>query len=437
MPILYLANTTASYNGSTSATTHSLTINKPTGTAIGDVLLVLISGAEDDGTSRPLSQEVSFSGFTKVTEAGIFSTTRTRRSWVYVKPITSSSEPSSYTFTVTYSSGGVMNMAGIAARFSGIDLLSPVNANSSFDGDTPANTTITFNSVTTTAANTMLAMMGYVRRNLTTTFNDGTKITDVSQAGTATAGGGITSFMGYLVQDPIQASGNKTATYSGGTARENDALIVALNPASNGIYVVGQSNNTIYANSSNVTILGSGLGSGAYAKLVYANQEILMVDYVANSTQPYFFSPSLADVFASRIQFTDSANLQILNAQSGIVATKIVSFQPPTTKTVHNVTDISEILNDGSIYYGQSPAITVNDQIVFDSKSSLTYNVSLDSQGFITIDSLNTDANDSFTYRVYESTAQVWGTEGTITFIGESGAAPYFSNKIKMYIRVV
>lgn len=434
MPILYLANTTASYNGSTSATTHSLTINKPTGTTVGDVLLVLISGAEDDGTGRPLSQEVSFSGFTKVTEARSFSTSGTRRSWVYVKPITSSAEPSSYTFTVNYSTGGVMNMAGVAARFSGVDLLSPVNANSVFDSETTS-TTVTFNGVTTTAANTMLAMMGYVRRNLTTTFNDGTKIADASQVGTAAAGGGITSFMGYLVQDPIGASGNKTATISGGTARENDALIVALNPASNGIYVVGQSNNTIYANSSNVTILGSGLGSGAFAKLVYANQEILMVDYVANSTQPYFTSPSLTDVFASRIQFTDSANLQILNAQSGIVATKIVSFQPPTTKAVHNVTDISEAGNTGSIYYGQSPAITVGDQIVFDSKSSLTYNVSLDSQGYITIDSLNTDANDSFTYRVYESSAQVWGTEGTITFIGESGAAPYFSKKIKMYIR--
>jgi hypothetical protein len=209
-----------------------------------------------------------------------------------------------------------------------------------------------------------------------------------------------------------------------------------LNPLINLVNV----DNTIYANSSNVTIFGQDLANGVYAKLVYANQEILMVDYVTSNTQPYFFSPSLADVFASRVQFTNSANLQILNAQSGIVATKIVSFQPPLTKTVHNVTDVSQASNVGSIYYGQSPnEITVGDQIVFDSKSSLTYNVSLDSQGFITIDSLNTDANDSFTYRVYESTAQVWGSEGTITFIGEpvSPAGPtYFSKKIKMKMRV-
>lgn len=200
------------------------------------------------------------------------------------------------------------------------------------------------------------------------------------------------------------------------------------------------SNNTIYANSSNVVVTGTSLTDGVYAKLVYANQEIAMLSYTANSTQPYFTSPSLANVFSSGIQFTDSANLQILNATSSIIATKIVSFQPPTTKTVHNVTDVSQASNVGSIYYGQSPnEITVGDQIVFDSKSSLTYNVSLDSQGFITIDSLNTDANDSFTYRVYESTAQVWGSEGTITFIGEpvSPAGPtYFSKKIKMKMRV-
>ena len=216
------------------------------------------------------------------------------------------------------------------------------------------------------------------------------------------------------------------------------AFTIAVEGKLNPLITLVNVDNTIYANSSNVTILGQDLANGVYAKLVYANQELSILNYVANSTEPYFTSPSLANVFSSGIQFADSANLQILNATSSIIATKIVSFQPPLTKTVHNVTDVSQASNVGSIYYGQSPnEITVGDQIVFDSKSSLTYNVSLDSQGFITIDSLNTDANDSFTYRVYESTSQVWGTEGTITFIGESGGVPYFSNKIKMYIRVV
>jgi hypothetical protein len=234
----------------------------------------------------------------------------------------------------------------------------------------------------------------------------------------------------------LNASSEDPSAFSLGASQGWSGWTVAVRPATLEIISIS-SNNTIYANSSNVIVTGDLLSNGVYAKLVYANQEILMVDYVANRSQPYFTSPSLADVFSSRIQFTDSANLQILNATSAIVATKIVSFQPPTTKTVHNVTDVTEAGNTGSIYYGQSPEIAVNDQIVFDSKSSLTYNVSLDSQGYITIDSLNTDANDSFTYRVYESTAQVWGSEGTITFIGASGTATYFSNKIKMYIRVV
>jgi len=436
MAILYQTRSTANANGSISASSQSITINKPAGTNIGDVLLVVISGQEDDGTSRTLSQDTTLSGFTKITGTA-YTTSSPRKSWVFVKPIVSGSEPSSYTFTVNYPTSGVMNLAGVAARFSGVDLGSPVNANSVYDGETTSNT-VTFNGVTTTVANTMLAMIGYNRRSLTTTFVDGTKIDDASKAGTATAGGGITTFMGYLPQDAIGASGNKTATI-GATARENDGLIVALAPTSNGIAVVGDLNNTIYANSSNVVILGAGLDTGVSAKLVYANQEIAMLNYVASATQPYFTSPSLANVFASRIQFTDSANLQILNATSAIVATKIVSFQPPITKAVHNVTDISEAGNTGSIYYGQSPAITVGDQIVYDAKSALSYNVAIDSQGYITIDSLNTDANDSFAYIAYDSDSRYWGDEGNVTFVGAttSNAAIYISNKIRMYIRVV
>jgi len=203
------------------------------------------------------------------------------------------------------------------------------------------------------------------------------------------------------------------------------------------IYTVANTN-TIYANSSNVVIAGFLLDNGTSAKLVYANQELAVLNYTANATQPYFTSPSLANVYASRIQFTNSANLQILNATSSIIASKIVTFIPsPTEKLVHDVTDISQAGNTGSIYYGLTPAITVGDQIIYDTRTSSSYNVFIDSQGYITIDSLNTDANDSFTYRVYESSSQFWGDEATITFIGESGAAPYFSKKIKMYIRVV
>jgi len=177
------------------------------------------------------------------------------------------------------------------------------------------------------------------------------------------------------------------------------------------------SNNTIYANSSNVVVTGTSLDTGTSAKLVYANQEISMLNYVANSTQPYFTSPSLANVYASRIQFTDSANLQILNAASGIIASKTVAFLPsPLQKLVHNVTDVSSNTNIGSLYYGQNPAVSVSDQIIYDAKSSLNCNVAVDSQGFFTLDSSNTaNNNDSFAYRIYESSSQYWGNEGTIT----------------------
>jgi hypothetical protein len=374
---------------------------------------------EDDSSSRVLSADPTFSGFTKISEKAAFNSSTNRRAWVYYKKITdATSEPAQYSFTVSYSTAGVPNMAGVISRFSDVDFVSPINANSIFDGETTS-TTLTFNGVTTTTPNSMLVLCGYSYRDVTPiTYAAGTKISDATMAGSSSVANRITSTMAYLLQSSSGSSGNKTATI-GATARQNDGLIVALTPAANGITLVGTTNNTIYANSSNVIVYGLGLDAGAFAKLVYANQEILMVDYVANSTQPYFTSPSLSDVFASRILFTDSANLQILNAQSGIVATKIVSFQPDANvKLVHNVIDSSESSNPGSIYYGQSPAITVSDQIVYDKKSSLLANVSIDSLGYFSIDYSNTTiGNDSFGYRVFETTSQVWGTEGIISTI--------------------
>ena len=229
MAIAYETNSTATHSGVVPAVTQAITITKPTGLATGDVLVVVLALNEDSQAGAALASDPTFSGFTKLSEMVAYSATAVRRGWVYYKLITDGAgEPSDYTFTVTYAVTGTGNIVTVMSRFSGVNTVTPINANSALDGET-LSTTMTFNGVTTTVENTMLALCGYVRRNLTVTYNDGTKIADIGIAGT-TAAAGETATMGYLAQAGVGASGDKTGTISGGSARENDAMIVALGP---------------------------------------------------------------------------------------------------------------------------------------------------------------------------------------------------------------
>lgn len=276
MAIVYRSNTTGQHDGSVASTTHSVTLNKPTGLATGDCVVVVISGRQDDGTSRDLSSEVSFSGFTLVSESSAYTATAVSRKWVFRKAITDGAgEPASYTFTATGSSANKLNLVGIAAAFSGVDTASPVDASSAFDGEVTG-ATLTFNGVTTTAANTMLVMCGAARRGTpTATFNDGTEIAESAQAGTAAAGGGTTAYMGYLAQAGAGASGDKTATLT--ESRENDGLIVALKEAAaSGLTITSvNTTNTAFSAQTDSAVVGTGLSASVvctYAGIACTNE---------------------------------------------------------------------------------------------------------------------------------------------------------------------
>lgn len=276
MPIAFQTNTTATNSGATPAASQSLTIDKPTGLATGDVLVAIIWLNEDLQTPYTLPSDPTFPGFTKVSEKDVFNTSTSRRGWVYRKTITDGgSEPASYTFTVNYSSTGTGNLAGVLSRFSGVDTTTPIDTNSTLDGETTS-ITLTFNGVTTTTANTMLVMCGGSRRNVTTTYNDGTKIADAGIAGT-TAAAGVVATMGYLAQVSAGASGNKTATISGGIARENDGLIVALKEAvASGLTITSvNTTNTAFSAQTNSAVIGTGLSASVvctYAGIACTNE---------------------------------------------------------------------------------------------------------------------------------------------------------------------
>jgi hypothetical protein len=260
MAIAYRSNTTGQHDGSVASTTHSVTLNKPSGLATGDCLVVVISGRQDDGTSRDLTSEVSFSGFTLVSESVAYTATAVNRKWAFRKAITNEAgEPASYTFTATGSGANKLNLVGIAAAFSGVDTASPVDAFSTFDGEVTSNT-LTFTGVATTTANTMLVMCGSARRGTpTATFNAGTEIAESAQVGTFTAGGGTTAYMGYLAQVSATTSGDKTATLT--EIRENDGLIIALKEASTGLTITSVTPSSFDSGIAGIVIAGSGFGA--------------------------------------------------------------------------------------------------------------------------------------------------------------------------------
>lgn len=106
------------------------------------------------------------------------------------------------------------------------------------------------------------------------------------------------------------------------------------------------------------------------------------------------------------------------------LASKAITVSPPAGYAVHNVTDISQASDQGTLYYGQSPAVAVGDQILFQSTTT-TYgwSVSVDTQGFVTVSSSGDERSDSFGYYAYDATDETWGTAGTWTI-----AAPWKLN---------
>jgi hypothetical protein len=118
----------------------SLTINKPTGTVQGDLLLAAISVDGTPNISPP-------TGWTTIREGN--SGTQVRLE-VYYK-VAGASEPSSYTFT--WSRYNTQQAAGAILRYSGVNTTAPINTSGIGSGTTISPTAP---SVTTTVTDTMV-----------------------------------------------------------------------------------------------------------------------------------------------------------------------------------------------------------------------------------------------------------------------------------------
>lgn len=98
------------------------------------------------------------------------------------------------------------------------------------------------------------------------------------------------------------------------------------------------------------------------------------------------------------------------------VAGLSVTVDPPAGWQVHNVSDISQAGDEGCLYYGHSPAVASGDQILLATATTTNaWPITIDSQGFIEIDSGGAGGADSFGYYVFDETDDTWGTLGTFS----------------------
>ena len=193
---------------------NSLTINKPTGTVNGDVMIAAIG-------IRPNTASITApSGWTLIKRTDQSGGTASSQA-LYWKAA-GSSEPSNYTWTFSSSTGS----AGGIATFYNVNTANPVNVSGGqATGSALAHSTP---SVTTTATNTMVIAVQSFASCATWTPPAGmTEIVDVSSDAVPNAVG-ISLNMSWVRQAAIGATNAKSATASG-DADVGVAQIVALN----------------------------------------------------------------------------------------------------------------------------------------------------------------------------------------------------------------
>jgi hypothetical protein len=175
----------------------------PAGTAAGDLLLAF--AANMNGQNRNMA---AAAGWTAVPNTEVFNGTGVRTHAWY--RFAGSSEPSSYSFTMTGGSG--YDMSGGIASIIGVATAAPINASAAQQNGSTSSTSVTAPSVTTTLANTLLLFGGACNVAITYTPPVGmTERWDIASGGTYR----VATELAAQALPAAGATGTRTATASG------------------------------------------------------------------------------------------------------------------------------------------------------------------------------------------------------------------------------
>lgn len=193
----------------------SLSINVPTGTVAGDVMIASVSARPDTLTISPPSGWTLIRQVTQSAANASVLATYSR--------VAASGEPASYTWS--FSGGGFGGAAGGIASFSGVDITTPVDAEAG--SATASSLNHTAPSVTTTIANEALLTIHAFTSAATWTPPTGmTEVADVASE-TVPNAGGISMEMNIESRASAGATGARTAA-AGNDADAGATQSVAL-----------------------------------------------------------------------------------------------------------------------------------------------------------------------------------------------------------------
>lgn len=223
---VYQSFNTSTYT-SAGATSHPVTINKPSGLSNGDIIFLAFTLRQDDGVGRQLSTDLVFDAaypWTKIRETAPYNqSAQSARSWTYFRYVANAAgEPANYTATINYASSFAVIAATITARFSSAGPNLPINQSAAF---VDTGLTTAFPQVTTTLPDTMLLYASAARNTQTSfTMSSATVITFVNVTLTA----GCTLGLAYKAQSAAGLSAAETGTWSGGGGSTVTSTTAAL-----------------------------------------------------------------------------------------------------------------------------------------------------------------------------------------------------------------
>lgn len=203
-------------------------VPKPAGLADGDVVIITVGAATDGGGGSTIGFAVpTFTQIVGSTRAGSVA----YNGCSFYKVITNAAgEPASWTVTVTPGSAFTLNIVAGASAWTGVDTGSPIDAGAVNQAQTSLS--VIAPTLTTVTNGAMLVFHGMNRRALTYT-PDAAMSEDYDHASTGGAVGTIASEeLAHELRATAGATGTRTATLSGASARENQGTLFALRPSS-------------------------------------------------------------------------------------------------------------------------------------------------------------------------------------------------------------
>jgi len=263
------------YGGYTSTTgdANNFTINKPTSTAAGDLLIVAIS--IEKGTEVT---SLSFGG--SINWILLESSGSTDFGMRTYYRFAGASEPTTYSFTFKKGSGNLSSKYSASiTRFTGVNTTTPIQVKASSSSSDNSSTTVTAPKVTTTVNNTYIALFFANKKNSTYTPGDG-----IAEKYDGIRSDNTSLMMAEYVQGTAGDAGPFTATAS--EKEWSSAHTIALNaaPPPAPTLTTVSPNSGIQGQNVNITLTGTNFQSGATVAVSGTGVTVSDVNRVSSSS---------------------------------------------------------------------------------------------------------------------------------------------------------